>query len=120
MRMPRFRLRTLMIAVAVVAVGLVGVNSLPVTRTRQQARQNTAYWHNVFAISQSQFARMQFHQREALRRGEFPVDLPEAEWPAKLDRALRSAEWHEALARKYECAAHYPWLPVPADPPEPK
>jgi hypothetical protein len=32
---------------------------------------------------------------------------------------LDRAEHHASLARKYEYAARYPWLPVEADPPEP-
>jgi hypothetical protein len=31
----------------------------------------------------------------------------------------RLADYHEDLARKYERAARYPWLPVEPDPPEP-
>lgn len=32
----------------------------------------------------------------------------------------RKAAYHADLARKYEWAAEYPWLPVPPDPPEPE
>jgi hypothetical protein len=31
----------------------------------------------------------------------------------------RKAEYREALVRKYETAARFPWLPVAPDPPEP-
>ena len=30
------------------------------------------------------------------------------------------ADHHASLARKYERAARYPWLPVEPDPPEPE
>ncbi len=36
------------------------------------------------------------------------------------DRMMDRAEHHESLARKYEQAARYPWLPVEPDPPEPE
>jgi hypothetical protein len=35
------------------------------------------------------------------------------------DRMVDRAEHHSSLARKYEHAAQYPWLPVEPDPPEP-
>jgi hypothetical protein len=37
-----------------------------------------------------------------------------------IDLHDRRAEYFGRLARKYERAARYPWLPVPPDPPEPK
>jgi hypothetical protein len=35
------------------------------------------------------------------------------------DRMMDRADHHASLARKYERAARYPWLPVEADPPPP-
>jgi hypothetical protein len=35
-------------------------------------------------------------------------------------RMMDRADHHESLARKYEEAARYPWLPVEPDPPEPE
>ena len=35
------------------------------------------------------------------------------------DRMTDRADHHASLARKYEHAARYPWLPVEPDPPEP-
>jgi hypothetical protein len=35
------------------------------------------------------------------------------------DRMMDRAEHHALLARKYERAGRYPWLPVEADPPPP-
>ncbi len=32
----------------------------------------------------------------------------------------RRIEWHSTLAEKYRLAANLPWMPVEADPPEPK
>jgi hypothetical protein len=36
------------------------------------------------------------------------------------DRMMDRADHHASLARKYEHAALYPWLPVEPDPPEPE
>jgi hypothetical protein len=36
------------------------------------------------------------------------------------DRMMDRADHHASLARKYEEAARYPWLPVEPDPPEPE
>jgi hypothetical protein len=36
-----------------------------------------------------------------------------------LDQISQGVEYYSALARKYRRAAHYPWLPVEPDPPEP-
>jgi hypothetical protein len=36
------------------------------------------------------------------------------------DRMTDRADYHASLARKYEHAARYPWLPVEPDPPEPE
>jgi hypothetical protein len=36
------------------------------------------------------------------------------------DRMIDRAHHHASLARKYERAARYPWLPVEPDPPEPE
>jgi hypothetical protein len=36
------------------------------------------------------------------------------------DLMMDRADHHASLARKYERAARYPWLPVEPDPPEPE
>jgi hypothetical protein len=41
------------------------------------------------------------------------------EYPYRSANSLTEAERFAALARKYERAARYPWLPVEPDPPEP-
>jgi hypothetical protein len=49
--------------------------------------------------------------RVPMPRGEEP-HLDPVEWRSK-------AAWHTLLKTKYERAAHYPWLQVESDPPEP-
>jgi hypothetical protein len=53
-------------------------------------------------------------------RGEVPQHLPRIKPSGMEDKRWRLFEWHESMARKYEHAARYPWLPVEPDPPEPE
>jgi hypothetical protein len=122
MRLPRFRLRTLMVAVAVIALA---VGSL-----RGHARlKRHSEWYSGRAVF---FARRGLPYRRNLA-------LTPAEWEAKVIEYRRANEgawfkmgagpspaecrrllpYYESLRRKYERAARYPWLPVGADPPEP-
>jgi cytochrome oxidase assembly protein ShyY1 len=87
---PRLRLRTLLIAVAVVAVVLGGWQMW----RRREWRLERARLHRRLAES----ARA---GRASMLR--FP---PNPEW----------AEKHEQLSRRYEEVAWFPWLPPPRDP----
>jgi hypothetical protein len=98
MRLPRFRLRTLMIAVAVAAVATGG----EVMRRRSvHSRKQARYYADLVRIAPM------FH----LSR-EMP---PEQAW------RYRQAQirWWQQMARKYERAARYPFLSVAPDPPPP-
>ena len=134
MPLPRFRLRTLMIVVAVVGVAVTGVR----LRERSLAYGRQADRHTQVA--------------EMSRRLRLDIEADLAEKPASIDaerepaphrRAntiksgllrgpgvdpvltiARDAEgwgaverYHAALAAKYRRAARYPWLPVVPDPP---
>jgi hypothetical protein len=91
MRLPRFRLRTLMVAVAVAAVVLgLGARSLAF---RQRA----------------ECCRTRFEPVCGEYRPETPAEIAED----------RRRTYHAHLWAKYERAARYPWLPVWPDPPEP-
>jgi len=97
MRLPRFRHRTLMVAMAVVGLAL----GMSARRARFQA---------IAADHKSRTA--------MIGAG----DLLVMEWFDARGRRVKSrqlSQWHAALARKYERAAHYPWLPVAPDPPPP-
>ena len=55
--------------------------------------------------------------------GQSPLEIVKAELhrhQRESDRLARSIDYHTSLARNYERAALYPWLPVEPDPPEPK
>ena len=55
----------------------------------------------------------------AQHRGEVPKRLPRVKPFGMEDKRWRLFEWHESMARKYEHAARYPWLPVAPDSPPP-
>jgi hypothetical protein len=93
MRLPRFRLRTLMIAVAVAGIALD-------LHTRSCASRQLAVYHD----------------KESLKL--LPCGEHERLFDARRQRAW--IWWHLDLAAKYRRAADHPWLPVPPDPPPPK
>jgi hypothetical protein len=52
-------------------------------------------------------------------RGQVPILSPIK--PVGMDdKRWRLHQWHLSMARKYERAAGYPWLPAAPDPPEPE
>jgi hypothetical protein len=95
MRLPRFRLRALMLVIAVVVLLIGGVAELP--RRRERFQRYASY-----------------HTWESIPSG--------PGYPESLDEAARRgrSEWQAALAKKYRRAARHPWLPVWPDPPEPE
>ena len=105
MKLPRFRTRTLMIAVAVVGLTFGGLAGL----LRMEQRRQT-----FRALARN-------HQHREIVNNLTLVGLV-AHRAAKADteRHRMLAEYHRALNQKYRRAALYPWLPVPPDPPEPK
>ena len=107
MPLHRFRLRTLMIAVAV--VGLLLGGALKVVRLGQDAVK-----YRALAVSYGQFAQEARQIRDTGRA------------LGHSRRILRGSDldpWiacYVAFQRKYERAARYPWLPLPANPPVPE
>jgi hypothetical protein len=107
MRLPRFRLRVLMIAVAVAGVAIAGVVGL---RRRGESLRRMAQGHDL-----------------AARRAADALWAPPGWETNPGEGGQRSAipDWerlayHNRLKEKYERAARYPWLPVGPDPPEPE
>jgi hypothetical protein len=98
MRLPRFRLRTLMLAVALAAILMAVVG--------------------VLAARHDHFRSMALsHGRQARRLEKLAANA------AGKDREkaiLRRFVWHADLHDKYARAAKRPWLPVVPDPPEPE
>jgi hypothetical protein len=102
MPLPRFRIRTLMIAVAVVAAALFVVDVF----LRLERRSA------VFA------AKAGFHARMTR------LHPTRAHWSDaagyQYEAVIGLEAYHSHLFEKYAVAATHPWLPVPPDPPEPK
>jgi hypothetical protein len=102
MRPPRFRLRTLLIAVAVVSVALGG----ELMRRRRIS-------HREQAASHSDAEELSRAYADDARGQPGPIAPQRVAWGEVL------AAYHAAMSRKYERAARYPWLPVAPDPPPP-
>ena len=99
---PRFTVRRLMVAVAIVGV-LLGA-SLGLQRRRGWL-QGLSERHQVRA------------QLCEVNKFIGEIDRKPAAWIAKNHARF---EHHLAMMRKYERAARYPWLPVTPNPPEPE
>ncbi len=108
--LPRFTVRRLMLAVAVVAVILGVMGFLARVRTN---RLKLATYHldqrggvviESFHVAQNRTIDTYFKPG-----GEKMTDLE-----------VRMFHWHDALAKKYTQAAETYWLPVEPDPPQPK
>ncbi len=100
LNLPRFTIRRLMVAVAVVALAL----GFEVTRRRRGAFR--------------ELARINENSAWVLRS-----ELSESDEPGPhgdLARMRRLADHCDAMRQKYARAARYPWLPVAADPPAPE
>jgi hypothetical protein len=111
MRLPRFRLRTMMILVAVVGV----IAGIGIVGERRRARfSELADQHRLQVVN--------VLEGPTDYDGEFRGD------PDVLNLEMRPVTgvvrlrdlWHMAMARKYRRATRYPWLPVEPDPPEPE
>ena len=112
MRPPRFRLHTLLVAVAVVAVG---VSCEAMRRRRAALLGRAAVCGGFVAVNRAIIGSV-----SPLQAGPGPTAEPvRRAIEATEDRARRRAEFYEALRRKYLRAAARPWLPVAPDPPPP-
>jgi hypothetical protein len=86
-------------------------------------RMTTRRWMIVVAVVGIALGMIERHERfrwiAVRHRGNVPKNLPGIKPVGMEDKVWRLFEWHESMARKYERAARYPWLPVEPDPPEP-
>ena len=116
MRPPRFRLRTLMIAVAVAGFAFGG----EITRRRWTFYRERAA---SFALTERDY-REYIDQVERTGWTTWPGNC-EGGWLAPAERAkvIRfyrgRLRWFGAKRRQYELAASRPWTPPPPDPPPP-
>jgi hypothetical protein len=112
MRPPRLRLRTLLIAVAV--AGMVLGEGLMIQRrarlratSARHAAQEQMWTTLAAAAGQRPSRRVDWSYRGVRRQTD-------------QGRCRAAADYHARLARKYDRAARYPWLPVAPDPPPPQ
>jgi hypothetical protein len=101
----RFTVRTVMVAVAVVAIGL-GVYDTGCRWTSHRKRC-------LKAVAAHEWAAEMFRGRLHNNASAFYPTEADLRW-AKL-----RAEYHERMARRWAQAATRPWEPVAPDPPEP-
>ena len=101
MRLPRMTTRRWIVAVAVIGLMLGGTIEAYRLAYRLRRRYDDfldrAQWHSGFV----------FDWNARWRKNES-------------DATVRRINYHAEMARKYEHAARYPWLPVAPDPPEPE
>jgi hypothetical protein len=102
MRVPKFRVRTFMIAVAVLGIALAGLQRMDqrMQRLRALARDHL--------------------QRGVVNRLKLEGSVAHRAANADTEKYRIRAEYHHTLNQKYEYAARHPWLPVSSDPPEPR
>jgi hypothetical protein len=105
MRVPKFRIRTLMIAVAVLGIAFGGIAGLQRMDQRRQRLRALARNHL---------------QRGVVNRLALEGSVAHGAVKADTERYRMRAEYYDALKLKYEYAARHPWLPVSSDPPEPR
>jgi hypothetical protein len=130
MRMPRFRVRGLMVAV----IGLCAGVAITL-KSRSDAFKERARFHGweIFGIEEEIDPSVDWqtfrylNQPEIREPGKFqpPGVYPASDADSSETRAWRLSQrrrvdHHESMMAKYLRAARYPWLPVPPDLPEPK
>jgi hypothetical protein len=113
---PRFRLRTLLAAVAVVGV-ICSVPSQLRARRADFERRALEHGREEHAWLDRAGGPIIYCKLAHVSQGQIEADYarrgPRAQW------AYRVAIHHRRLSEKYARLAHYPWLPVEPDPPPP-
>lgn len=105
MRVPKFRIRTLLIAVAVLGIAFGSLTGLLRMDQRRQRLRVLAQNHR---------------QQGIVNRLKLEGSVAHGAEKADTDKYRTLAEYHHTLTLKYEYAASHPWLPVSSDPPEPR
>lgn len=124
---PRFNLRWLMLAVAVVGLACGGE---VMRRRADKFTERAAYFAREEQMSRWGVEALEEQIADSLmdleshrkNKSKPKVDLNSwvLFWEARLKARCVIANQKASLRRKYERAARYPWLPVAPDPPEPK
>src|SRR5205085_237360 len=111
MHLPRFRIRTLMVAVT--GAGII-------LGCLQMQRRRASYLDRAhrFADESRGMSNMLATPDCTVWYGT-PEEIERYQREARAYE-IRLAEYFDELSKKYEYAARYPWLPVAPDPPEPQ
>src|SRR5689334_4682574 len=100
MRLPRFRIRTMMVVVLLIAA------PLGICVERRSRFAVLAHYHSTEALRPEGVQVFMRHhegfQISKHARRHFTTD--------KIQRLIRLGRWHRSLAPKYQFAARYPWL----------
>src|SRR5829696_7488312 len=113
MRLPRFRLRTLMIAVVVIGI------PIGIVMDRQNRFWRLHQYHQARRLLLTRY-KEGGHSGHDGDRGRWFHGHVGADMREFTEREYAVLHWHEDLAEKYRRAASRPWLPVPPDPPAPR
>ena len=147
MRLPRFRIRTMMIAVVVVALltaawRLQALSADYDFRRAQAAAKASESWVSMKSV-EAQIQKVDQKLSEVLAHWDTKLAADEtgslrqmmggtvddvkrvyerihASSVSDLRRYTAAHEYYRLLERKYQRAARYPWLPVEPDPPKPE
>ena len=115
MQLPRFRLRTLMLAVAIVAIVLrLAPLRAEMNRRSDFYRQRAAY-HAALAAAHRIAGKTQ-----ELRADRSKEDADAARHREGAAASAKVAAYHAGMRDKYNRVARYPWLPVEPDPQSPE
>lgn len=121
MRVPRFRIRTMMVAVAVLGTALGVLAERRARFLRRAAYHRTQF--NPVSFTVAAFPGTGGPIPAASESGLTELvawDSQGNELTADQERAHSALNaWNSTLVNKYEHAARYPWLPVEPDPPPP-
>jgi hypothetical protein len=110
---PRFTVRRMMVAVAVVALLLWGSLMVPRVASHQQRLA-------MSVVGEAQFRRNRIYSEARSIRLASEGDTDLSHRYLVLSNKYRLMEsWASGIRRKYEKAMWCPWLPLPPDPPPP-
>jgi len=111
----RFRLKTLMIAIAFISLILGGLTGTLAERRRAYYRSRV----ETFAWGESDVIERIAHELKSAR--ELEIEGPEGQAQAaaariRAERLAQVAAWHVKLERHYAWAVEHPWSPLPVAP----
>ena len=114
MRLPRMTMRRWMIAVAAIGLMIGGGVRLKQRRDYFLSLAQSHQMEVASSTARGEALKSRFGHTSGMTTEEI------MHLHGDYDRMMDRADHHASLARKYERAARYPWLPVEPDPPPPE